>query len=106
MPSWLISGLHFYSELFSAKVSPAGVWDVGGNEVAVGIEAEVEAGELLDVMMERREALLEGTADLVVASFLAFLLKKRWIKMRPGNQTMRKRVRWAYSKAVILALTQ
>lgn len=50
---------------------------MGGNEVAVGIEAEVEAGELLDVMMERREALLEGTADLVVASFLAFLLKKR-----------------------------
>lgn len=49
--------------LFSAKDSSAGVWDVGGDEVAVGIEAEVEAGEAVDVMMERRETVDEGTTD-------------------------------------------
>lgn len=67
--------LQVYLELFSPKVSSAGVWDVGGNEVAVGTEAEVEAG--VEVMMERREAVDEGTTDLVVASLLVFLLKKR-----------------------------
>lgn len=74
--------MHVY--MFSAKDSSAGVWDVGGDEVAVGIEAEVEA---VDVMMERRETVEEGTTDLVVASFLLFLIKKRW--MRPGDKKMR-----------------
>lgn len=68
--------LQVYLELFSAKLSSAGVWDVGGNEVAVGIEAELEAGVAVDVMMERRETVDEGTIDLVVASLLVFLLKK------------------------------
>lgn len=50
---------------------------MGGKEVAVRVEAEGEAGEAVDVMMERREAVDEGTTDLVVASLLIFLLKKR-----------------------------
>lgn len=58
-----------YSELFSSKMSSAGVWDVDGNEVAEG-----DAGEAVAVMMERRETVDEGTA--VAAFFLAFLLKK------------------------------
>lgn len=96
--------LQVYLEMFSAKVSSAGVWDMGGNEVAAGleveveasagvwdvggnevaarIEAEVEAGEAVDVMMERRETVDEGTTGLVVASLLVF------------------------SKALILALSQ
>lgn len=52
-----------YSELFSAKVSSAGVWDEGGNEV----------GEAVEVMMERRGSVDEGATDIVVASLLAFL---------------------------------
>lgn len=57
---WFAGGCMY---LFSAKDSSAGVWDVGGDEVAVGIEAEVEAGEAVDVMMERRETVDEGTTD-------------------------------------------
>lgn len=49
--------------LFSAKDSSAGVWVVGGDEVAVGIEAAVEAGEVVDVITERRETVDEGTTD-------------------------------------------
>lgn len=45
--------------------------------MTVGIEAEAEAGEAVDVMMERRETVDEGTASLVVASLLASLLMKR-----------------------------
>lgn len=53
-----------YSELFSAKVSSAGIWDVEGNEV----------GEAVEVMMERRGSVDEGgAACMVVASLLAFL---------------------------------
>lgn len=52
-----------YSELFSSKVSSAGIWDEGGNEV----------GEAVEVMMERRGWVEEGAADTVVASLLAFL---------------------------------
>lgn len=53
-----------YSELFSSKVSSAGIWDEGGNEV----------GEAVEVMMERRGSVEEeGAADTVVASLLAFL---------------------------------
>lgn len=52
-----------YSELFSSKVSSAGIWDEGGNEV----------GEAVEVMMERGGWVEEGAADTVVASLLAFL---------------------------------
>lgn len=84
--------MQVYLELFSAKVSSAGVWDEGGNEVTVGIEAEAEAGEAVDVMMERRETVDEGTAGLVVASFLASLLMKRRIKLRPGEKNTQQRL--------------
>ena len=50
------------------KVSPAGVSDVegreGGDEEGRGVEdegGEDEGGEAVDVMMERREAVDEGT---------------------------------------------
>ena len=60
------------------KVSPAGVSDVegreGGDEEGRGVEDE--GGEAVDVMMERREAVDEGTTGEGLAWAFALLWGK------------------------------
>ncbi len=77
-----------YSSLLSEKVSPAGISDVeedeggeeeGGLEEEGGREeeeergVEEEGGEAVDVMMERRETVDEGTTGEGVVRVFAFL---------------------------------
>ncbi len=54
--------------LFSEKVSPAGISDKEEEE-----GREEDEGEAVDVMIERREAVEEGTTEVGVARAFVFL---------------------------------